>query len=150
MPVAPRHGGIPFFASSALLNQENLDVLMAIRSQRQGAAVHHVCNRLPKTEQEQKQQTFPYFFKLDFGCWFDRFRCQRYKEFARNRLKNITIVEPRSEVENGVSISPARADRGSGFTGNNKKRKIIARSGCRCFTEDHKKVTSKRSSLGKF
>ena len=31
-PVAPRHGGIPLFASPALLIQENLDLLMAIKS----------------------------------------------------------------------------------------------------------------------
>ena len=53
-PVAPRHGGIPFFASPSLLIQENLDLLMAARCQRHGEAVHNVSNRLPKTESEQK------------------------------------------------------------------------------------------------
>ena len=60
VPLAPRHGEIPLFASSALLIEENLDLLMAIRSQRHEEAVHHVCKRLPKTEPEQKKtQTFP-------------------------------------------------------------------------------------------
>ena len=59
-PVAPRHGEIPLFASSALLIQENLDLLMAIRSQRHEEAIHHVCKRLPKTEPEQnKTEIFP-------------------------------------------------------------------------------------------
>ena len=56
VPVAPRYGGIPLFASPALLIQENLDLLMATRCQRHGEAVHNVSNRLPKTEPEQKQK----------------------------------------------------------------------------------------------
>ena len=56
VPVAPRHCGIPLFASPALLSQENLDFLMATRCQRHGEAVHNVSNRLPKTEPEQKKR----------------------------------------------------------------------------------------------
>ena len=54
-PVAPRHGGIPLFASPVLLIQENLDLLMAIKSQRHEEAVHNVSKRLPKTELEQEE-----------------------------------------------------------------------------------------------
>ena len=67
-PVAPRHGEIPLFASSALLIQENLDLLMAIRSQKHEEAIHHVCQRLPKNGTGTEKNTdFPRFtFKLDF------------------------------------------------------------------------------------
>ena len=54
-PVAPRHGGVQLFASPALLIQENLELLMAIESQRNDEAVHNVCKRLPKTEPEQRK-----------------------------------------------------------------------------------------------
>ena len=54
-PVAPRHGGMPIFATIALLIQENLDVLMAIKSRRHEEAVHDVGKRLPKTDLEQKE-----------------------------------------------------------------------------------------------
>ena len=37
------------------LIQENIDVLMAITSQKHEAAVHNVGKRLPKTEPEQKK-----------------------------------------------------------------------------------------------
>ena len=67
-PVAPRHGEIPLFASSALLIQENLDLLMAIRSQRHEEAIHHVCKRLPRNGTGTEKNTdFPRFTcKLDF------------------------------------------------------------------------------------
>ena len=141
-PVAPRHGEIPLFASSALLIQENLDLLMAIRSQRHEEAIHHVCQRLPKNGTGTEKNTdFPRFtFKLDFRCLLYRFRCQKYQECARNDPKNTKFLESMSEVKSGVSTAPARADRGSGPSRNYKKRKIIttcepSRSGCRCFTE---------------
>ena len=58
-PVAPGHGGVTLFASPAFLTRENLDLLMAIKSQRHEEAVHNVGKRLPKTEPEQnKTQTF--------------------------------------------------------------------------------------------
>ena len=81
-PVAPRYGGIPLFASPALLIQENLDLLMAIKCQRHEEAVHNVGKRLPKTEPEQKKtQTFQdAAFKLDFRCLLNRFGCQRYQD----------------------------------------------------------------------
>ena len=47
-PVAPRHGEIPLVASPALLTQENLDLLMAMKSQGHEKAVPNVCKRLPK------------------------------------------------------------------------------------------------------
>ena len=55
-PVAHRHGGIPLFASPALLTRENLDLLMAIKSQRHEEAVHNVGKRLPKTKPEQNKR----------------------------------------------------------------------------------------------
>ena len=54
-PVAPRHGGIPLFTNPALLIQENLDLLMAIKSQRHEEAVHNVCKRLPKQNRNSKK-----------------------------------------------------------------------------------------------
>ena len=60
VPVAPKHGEIALFASSALLIQENLDLLMAIRSQRHEEVVHLVCMRLPKTDPEQKKNRFAF------------------------------------------------------------------------------------------
>ena len=62
-PVAPRHRGIPVFASPALLIQENLDFLMAITSQWNEEAVHNVGKKLLKTELEQQNVDFP-------GCCF--------------------------------------------------------------------------------
>ena len=53
--MVPRHGGILLFASPALLIQENLDLLMAIKFKRHEEAVHNVGKRLPKTEPEQKK-----------------------------------------------------------------------------------------------
>ena len=54
--VAPRYGGIPLLASPALLIQENLGLLMAIKCQRHEEAVHNVGKRLPKTEPNRKKQ----------------------------------------------------------------------------------------------
>ena len=56
VPVAPRYGGIPLFANPALLIQENLGLLLAIKCQRHEEAVHNVSKRLPKTEREQKKR----------------------------------------------------------------------------------------------
>ena len=59
-PVATRHAEIPLFVSSALLIQENLDLLMGIRSQRHEETIHHACKRLPKNGTgTEKTQTFP-------------------------------------------------------------------------------------------
>ena len=46
---------VSLFASPALLIQENLDLLMAIKFWRHEEAVHNEGKRLPKTESEQKQ-----------------------------------------------------------------------------------------------
>ena len=68
-PVAPRHDGIQLFASPALLTQDNLDLLMAMKSQRHEEAVHNVCKGCKKWNQNKKTQTFPdVAFKLDLGC----------------------------------------------------------------------------------
>ena len=73
----------------------------------------------------EKAQAFPdVAFKLDLGCFLNRSRCQKYQACPRICMKNITVVEPRSEVKNGVSNAPAHADRGSGLAGNHRKRKI--------------------------
>ena len=47
--------GDRFFASPALLIQENPDLLTAIETQRHDEAVHNVGRRLPKTEPEQRK-----------------------------------------------------------------------------------------------
>ena len=117
VPVAPRYGGIPLFASPALLIQENLDLLMATRCQRHGEAVHNVSNRLPKTEPEPKKRRLSRMLLSSsifdvFWIDFDAKGTRNVHEIVRNTY--VTVLEPRPEVKNGVSTAPARADLGSG------------------------------------
>ena len=62
--VSPRHGGIPLFASPALLTQESLRLLMAKKSQRHEEAVHNVGKKAAKNRtRTEKNVDFP-------GCCF--------------------------------------------------------------------------------
>ena len=80
------------------------------------------------------------------------FRCQRYHECAQIVWKH-NVLGGRSTGENCVSIAPARADRWLCPPGNHKKHKgnticEASRSGCRCFTEDCKIITSSGRLFG--
>ena len=68
-PVAPRHGGMPFFSSPGPLAQENLDLFAAITFQRHEEAAHNTSKKLRKTELEHAEHRLSHIFvfKLDLG-----------------------------------------------------------------------------------
>ena len=123
---------------------------MAITFQRHKEAAHNTSKKLPKVEPEQKNTDFP-------RCCFQARFCMSFGLISMPKVLGMFTKLYEKYNSFGAQAGSekrcfdcAAASKSRGPSGNHKNSKGNAtceptRSGCRCFTDDRRKMTSKDS-----